>query len=208
MNIRITYKSGTVVEINFPMDEATITGDSKPAAEQSAVVYQPEVETKAEEAIPAQETATKTWDESYNFPSNAAFESVEPLKLGEEGVGKAEDGKIGGVGERKEGDERGGEENQEHLRYFDTKCGTGYRLPEKLLKLFVSTYGQAFTDLELAAAEQWLVANARKRKTVLGTGRYLTSWLKRAYRNAQAAKRGTVPSSNLLAVTGGRNEGW
>lgn len=208
MNIRITYKSGTVVEINFPMDEATVTGDSKPAAEQSAVVYRPEVETKAEEAIPAQETATKTWDESYNFPSNAAFESVEPLKLGEEGVGKAGIGKIGGVGERKERDEKGGEENQEHLRCFTTKCGTGYRLPEKLLNLFVSTYGQAFTDLELSAAEQWLVANPHKRKTVLGTGRYLTSWLKRAYRKAQISKRGVAPSSNLLAVTGGRNEGW
>jgi hypothetical protein len=94
------------------------------------------------------------------------------------------------------------------LRYFDTKCGAGYRLPEKLLKLFIGTYGQAFTDLELNAAEQWLVANPRKRKTVLGTGRYLTSWLKRAYMKSQVRNRGVAPAGNLLATTVRGNEGW
>lgn len=187
--------------MNEPEQEAV----SAPAAERSAVVYHAEQYPRAEEAIPAQETATNDWDESINFPSNAALSPKNNIE--EEEEGKAGIGKIGGVGERKERDEKGEEEKHESRRFFPTDCGKGYYLPEPLLKSFMRAYGESFVNFELEAASQWLMANPHRKKTVNGTGRYLSAWIRRSFERKQQEQKAS--GSSLLAVAkGGSNEGW
>ena len=246
IKLRITTAGGTKIELDIPID------DSKPASIDTAVPYQPELETPAEvptesqgevvrmfdEPTPVQpatdlEQAMRKYQVSPTFPSNRDLEptgkrytSVETmiedtcpeiLERFKQGEGeKGEDGRIGGVGERKEDGEKGKPE-QGGAFHFEFPCKGGkYNPPAQLVKNHIATYGLQIVLEEYREAQNWLITNPHKIKTETGTGKYLSGWLKRGrkFREEEARKIAAMPvrvhqkADNLLSSTNAQTQGW
>ena len=217
ITIKITHASGTVMEVSIPVL------DSAPVQVAPAVVTPDEVHVTSEPAIPVADGLVDCFGDEVTKedlrPSGIRYGSVAELiancnelessrentlgkeRVGEEGEG---DGRIGGVGERKEegGEGEGGEENLEQF-----KCTDGlYSMPPNLYSDFCSAFGQTTVDLELIKARLWMDCNPAKRKTRRGMSRYLNAWLCRA----QGEKRQSLKSrsGSLLEANNTSQKGW
>ena len=224
ITIKITHASGTVMEVSIPVL------DSAPVQVAPAVVTPDEVHVASEPAIPVAgglfDCIGKAVTKQDLRPSGKRYTSVADMvadlavelraeevaetsrentlgkeRVGEEGEG---DGRIGGVGERKEegGEGEGGEENLEQF-----KCTDGlYSMPPNLYSDFCSAFGQTTVDLELIKARLWMDCNPAKRKTRRGMSRYLNAWLCRA----QGEKRQSLKSrsGSLLEANNTSQKGW
>lgn len=217
ITIKITHASGTVMEVSIPVL------DSVPVQVAPAVVTPDEVHVASEPAIPVADGLVDCFGDEVTKedlrPSGIRYGSVAELiancnelessrentlgkeRVGEEGEG---DGRIGGVGERKEegGEGEGGEENLEQF-----KCTDGlYSMPPNLYSDFCSAFGQTTVDLELIKARLWMDCNPAKRKTRRGMSRYLNAWLCRA----QGEKRQSLKSrsGSLLEANNTSQKGW
>ena len=129
---------------------------------------------------------------------------------------KGEDGRIGGVGERKEDGEKGKPE-QGGAFHFEFPCKGGkYNPPAQLVKNHIATYGLQIVLEEYREAQNWLITNPHKIKTETGTGKYLSGWLKRGrkFREEEARKIAAMPvrvhqkADNLLSSTNAQTQGW
>ena len=129
---------------------------------------------------------------------------------------KGEDGRIGGVGERKEDGEKGKPE-QGGAFHFEFPCKGGkYNPPAQLVKNHIATYGLQIVLEEYREAQNWLITNPQKIKTETGTGKYLSGWLKRGrkFREEEARKIAAMPvrvhqkADNLLSSTNAQTQGW
>jgi hypothetical protein len=129
---------------------------------------------------------------------------------------KGEDGRIGGVGERKEDGEKGKPEQSEAFNFnFPCKGGT-YNPPAQLVQNHIAAYGEQVVIDEYREAQNWLITNPARIKTGPGTGKYLTGWLKRGrkFREDEARKLAAQPvrvyqkADNLLSNANTQTEGW
>ena len=227
ITIKITHASGTVMEVSIPML------DSAPVQAAPAVVTPDEVHVASETAIPAADAPSCSLDDDEVLrdvqpddllPTGKRYASVQAMvadtlgadfasaflacdttgekRVGEEGEG---DGRIGGMGERKEegGEGEGGEEN----RVLVFKCQDGdYTLPPTLHADFCSAFGAPTANLELTKARLWCETNTQNRKTRRGMGRFLNAWLCRA----QGEKRQAIKSrsGSLLEANNTSQKGW
>lgn len=128
---------------------------------------------------------------------------------------KGEDGRIGGVGERKEDGEKGKPEQSEAFN-FEFPCKGGkYTPPPQLVKNHIATYGEQFVIEEYREAQNWLIFTPARLKTEGGTGKYLSGWLRRSrkFREEEARKIAAQPvrvhqkADNLLS-NANTQEGW
>ncbi|CAB4136067.1 hypothetical protein UFOVP298_13 [uncultured Caudovirales phage] len=215
ITIKITHAFGTVMEVSIPVL------DSAPVQVAPAVVTPNEVHVASEPAIPVAGGLVDTFcnevtkedlkPSGKRYTSVAdmveAFESSRENTLGKERVGEEGegDGRIGGMGERKEegGEGEGGEEN----RVLIFKCQDGnYTLPPTLHADFCSAFGAPTANLELTKARLWCETNQQNRKTRRGMGRFLNAWLCRA----QGEKRQSIKSrsGSLLEANNTSQKGW
>lgn len=186
-----------------------------------------------EQATEALDKAMWKYKTSPTFPSNKdlkptgkRYTSVEAmiedtcpeiLERFKQGEGeKGEDGRIGGVGERKEDGERGKPEQSEAFN-FEFPCKGGkYTPPVQLVKNHIATYGEQFVIEEYREAQNWLIFTPARLKTEGGTGKYLSGWLKRSrkFREEEARKIAAQPvrvyqkADNLLSNANTQTEGW
>ena len=176
INLKLKYPNGVSLELAIPLN--------LPASTQSTVVTPDRQEAPQEAASPDQETEYDiTWSKASDQLSGALekFENAEILfegkGVGEDGEG---DGRIGGMGERKEvggqGEGREGETVSIYNFEFPTKQGI-YTPPAALVKDFVQVYGEQNVLEEFLKARAWLTANEDKQKKLRGMGRFLNSWL-------------------------------
>jgi hypothetical protein len=122
-------------------------------------------------------------------------------RVGEDGE---RDGRIGGMGERKEegGEGEGGEENHDQF-----KCMDGfYVLPPALYSDFCAAFGAPTVDRELQLARLWVETNPTKRKTRRGMGRFLNGWLCRSKGEKRTPVKGR--SGSLLEANNTSQQGW
>ena len=227
IKLRITTAGGTKIELDIPID------DSTPASTQSAVPYQPEPVTPVETATETQDEVVRLFDEptpvqpatdleqairkyqtSPTFPSNKDLEPIENERREGE---KGEDGRIGGVGERKEDGEKGKPERSIAFDFkFMCKGKDDYTPPDLLVQNHLAAYGEEFVIAQYREAQNWLLTNTHKLKTLGGTGKYLSGWLKRSkkYQDDEARKLAAQPvrvyqkADNLLSNANTQTEGW
>jgi len=222
ITIKITHASGTVMEVSIPVL------DSLPVQAAPAVVTPDEVQVASESAIPAADAPSGSpSDEEIEQafcpgdlrPTGKRYTSVEAMvndtlgsdflahitsgkkRVGEDGEG---DGRIGGMGERKEegGEGEGGEENRDQF-----PCQDGmYAIPQNLYSDFCSAFGQTMVDRELTLACLWIKSNPSKRKTRRGMSRYLNAWLCRAQGEKRQPLKGR--SGSLLDSANTSQQGW
>jgi len=217
ITIKITYWGGTVMDVSIPIAiEAARTVEQPPAA----VVTPDEVHVASEPAIPVAGGLVDTFCNEVTLedlkPSGNRYKSVADMveafessrentlgkeRVGEEGEG---DGRIGGMGERKEegGEGEGGEENLEQFR-----CSDGfYSIPPNLYSDFCAAFGQPTVDRELTLARLWVETNPPKRKTRRGMGRFLNAWMCRAQGEKRQPLKGR--SGSLLEASNTSQAGW
>ena len=246
IKLRITTAGGTKIELDIPIDDSKPASIEaavpyQPEPETPAEVpteSQDEVVRMFDEPTPVQsaqdlEQAIRKYQVSPTFPSNKdlqptgkRYTSVEKmiedtcpeiLERFRQGEGeKGEDGRIGGVGERKEDGEKGKPEQSEAFT-FEFPCKGGkYNPPAQLVKNHIATYGEQIVIEEYREAQNWLITNPQKIKTETGTGRYLSGWLKRGrkFREEEARKIAAMPvrvhqkADNLLSSTNAQTQGW
>ena len=246
IKLRITTAGGTKIELDIPIDdskpafiEAAVPYQLEPETSvEVPTESQDEVVRMFDEPTPVQsaadlEQAMRKYQVSPTFPSNKdlqptgkRYTSVEKmiedtcpeiLERFRQGEGeKGEDGRIGGVGERKEDGEKGKPEQSEAFT-FEFPCKGGkYNPPPQLVKNHIATYGEQIVIEEYREAQNWLITNPQKIKTETGTGRYLSGWLKRGrkFREEEARKIATMPvrvhqkADNLLSSTNAQTQGW
>ncbi len=145
--------------------------------------------------------AVEFLEKQFGFKPRAHATSGEK-RVGEDGEG---DGRIGGMGERKEegGEGEGGEENR--VLVFKAQDGD-YVLPPALHSDFKAAFGADIVDRELTKARLWCETNPPNRKTRRGMGRFLNAWLCRAQgeRRVPISKR----TGSLLEATNTSQQGW
>ena len=215
ITIKITHTNGTVMDISIPV---AIEQPAKTAPQPAPAVTTPEeVHVASEPAIPAEDEPPCMVEPDDIRPSGNRYKSVADLIancdelereniLGKERVGGdgEGDGRIGGMGERKEevGEGEGGEGNLEQF-----KCSDGfYAVPPNLYSDFCSAFGQTMVDHQLTLARLWVETNPPKRKTRRGMGRFLNAWMCRA----QGEKRQPLKSrsGSLLDSANTSQQGW
>lgn len=217
ITIKITHSNGTVMDIAIPVVIEQLV--KTPSTEPSAVVVAKDDDRASEPAILAEDEPPFIVEPDDIRPSGNRYKSVadliancdelessrENISLGKERVGGdgEGDGRIGGMGERKEevGEGAGGEENLEQF-----KCSDGYyAIPPNLYSDFVAAFGATLVDQQLTLARLWCETNPQKRKTRRGMGRFLNAWMCRT----QGEKRVPISSrGSLLDATPSRQEGW
>ena len=179
------------------------------------------------------EKAMMKYNTSPTFPSNKdlqptgkRYTSVEKmiedtcpeiLERFKQGEGeKGEDGRIGGVGERKEDGEKGKPEQSEAFT-FEFPCKGGkYSPPPQLVTNHIATYGEQLVIDEYREAQNWLIVTPTRLKSKEGTGKYLSGWLRRSrkFREEEARKIAAMPvrvhqkADNLLSNANTQTEGW
>jgi hypothetical protein len=226
ITIKITYWGGTVMDISIP-----VAIEKEDITKQPAVaVTTPEwPEVASEPANPVAGGLVDCFGDEVTKedlkPSGNRYSSVSELiarqieqscksltdslahatsgekRVGEDGEG---DGRIGGMGERKEegGEGEGGEENHDQF-----KCTDGfYSIPPALYSDFCAAFGAPTVDRELTLARLWVETNLAKRKTRRGMGRFLNAWLCRA----QGEKRTPMKARSGSLLDGCTNsvQGW
>lgn len=220
IHIEVRYASGAVAKISIPWEEKAATAVSYQGEEDKGV----ETPAKTQEELDAEFCS----DKAEAQPTGKRYASVQDLISGRaiptshEIIGEKEEvegkGRIGGVGER---EERGVEEEKpDHIgdltdMVFETQTTT-YSIPPKTLKDFVAAYGIELVQRELPIAKAWLATNPRKRKTLLGTGRFLNAWLSRANSKSANGSFGSfqqqapkpAQSGSLLQSSTDSQEGW
>ena len=151
------------------------------------------------------------------FPSMS--ECLQPTKAErEDGEGvEVGLGRIGGVGERKEDGEKGKPERSIAFDFkFMCKGKDDYTPPDLLVQNHLAAYGEEFVIAQYREAQNWLLTNTHKLKTLGGTGKYLSGWLKRSkkYQDDEARKLAAQPvrvfqkADNLLSNANTQTEGW
>lgn len=83
---------------------------------------------------------------------------------------------------------------------FDAERGLFFNLPESVMAAWDTAYPEIVVDDEITKAEQWYLANPRKRKT--NHLRFLVNWLARANTTAQdrKARKPMFPSKSTQQV--------
>ena len=207
ITIKITHTNGTVMDISIPVAiEQPAQIVQQPA---SAVVTPEEVHVASEPAIPVADAPSGSPDDEQVSKDLIGEEALTFLReniFGKERVGGdgEGDGRIGGMGERKEevGEGAGGEENLEQFR-----CSDGfYAVPPNLYSDFCAAFGKTMVDHQLTLARLWVETNPPKRKTRRGMGRFLNAWMCRA----QGEKRQPLKSrsGSLLEANNTSQQGW
>ena len=222
ITIKITHSNGTVMDIAIPVVIEQLV--KTPSTEPSAVVVAKDDDKASESALAAATGLVDCFGNEVTKEdpklSGVRYGSVAQLianldaldelgannfSLGKERVGGdgEGDGRIGGMGERKEevGEGAGGEENLEQF-----KCSDGYyAIPPNLYSDFVAAFGATLVDQQLTLARLWCETNPQKRKTRRGMGRFLNAWMCRT----QGEKRVPISSrGSLLDAAPSRQEGW
>jgi hypothetical protein len=215
ITIKITHISGTITEVSIPMGDSTAV--SMPSAPVTPVAPQ----VASEPAIPAASGLVDCFGDEVTKedlkPSGNRYKSVAELidncnelsrentsgekRVGEDGEG---DGRIGGMGERKEegGEGEGGEENHDQF-----KCADGfYVITPALYSDFCAAFGAPTVDRELQLARLWVETNPDKRKTRRGMGRFLNGWLCRSKGEKRTPVKGR--SGSLLEANNTSQQGW
>ena len=245
ITIKITYKTGTV-DLSIPLEANVFI---LPTEQPSAVVYQEQPVTPVEQPIAAQETTPsignddEVVDDDVDFlpsdlrPSGKRYKSVEEMVaetcpelaheiirgekegVSEDGVG---DGRIGGMGERKEeaGEGEIGEEKHDHRNYdseletpldgFEFPCQNNglYVPPMPLVRDFILAFGEEHVRVEFLKARSWLTANPEKRKTYRGMGRYLNTWLCHNSGVKRTSVKQLLQTKSLISNGKQTQEGW
>jgi hypothetical protein len=121
------------------------------------------------------------------------------------------------VGERKEDGEKGKPERSIAFDFkFMCKGKDDYTPPDLLVQNHLAAYGEEFVIAQYREAQNWLLTNTHKLKTLGGTGKYLSGWLKRSkkYQDEEARKLAAQPvrvyqkADNLLSNANTQTEGW
>jgi hypothetical protein len=104
-------------------------------------------------------------------------------------------------------------EGQTHNMYnmtFVTQDGKEWTVPAGLMKDLVIIYGEKTVEQELLKAHAWLEADAHRRKTSRGMGRFLNGWLSRASSMVRTPIKTLLKrdSSLLAATNGSTQESW
>lgn len=246
IKLRITTAGGTKIELDIPIDDSKPASIEAAVPYQPEPETPAEVPTESrdevvrmfDEPTPVQpatdlEQAIRKYQVSPTFPSNKdlqptgkRYTSVEAmiedtcpeiLERFKQGEGeKGEDGRIGGVGERKEDGEKGKPEQSEAFT-FEFPCKGGkYSPPVQLVKNHIATYGEQFVIDEYREAQNWLIVTPTRLKSKEGTGKYLSGWLRRSrkFREEEARKIAAMPvrvhqkADNLLSSTNAQTQGW
>jgi hypothetical protein len=213
ITIKITHSNGTVMDISIPVltpkttPPAVVTPDEPQVASEtgnpvaSGLVDCFGNEATKEDLKPSGNRYKSVADLIANCNEISRENTLGKERVGEDGEG---DGRIGGMGERKEegGEGEGGEENLEQF-----KCSDGfYAIPPALHSDFCAAFGAPTVNRELTVARLWLETNPPKRKTKRGMGRFLSAWLCRA----QGEKRQSLKSrtGSLLDSSNSSQVGW
>lgn len=222
IKLKITRPNGTVVELEIPIDDLT------PSAPKSAEPQIVASTTMSAVAIPSEpvrvvEVAKSSDCEPTQIINHVQQTEIEPLAIRGKEVGGEEnggDGRIGGMGERKEvGEEEGRKEENPDLNSGKTNSiydiqydciGGKYCPPPQLINDFISAYGAATVERELHKARAWLTANPQSQKTLRGMGRFLNGWICRSGgMKRQAVARVLKQRDNsLLGDTNESSTGW
>jgi len=233
IKLRITTAGGTKIELDIPID------DSKPASIESAVPYQPApepvVETATEtqdevvrlfdEPAPVQpatdlEQATRKYQTSPTFPSNKDLEPTGKRYTSVEAMVEDTCPEILDAFKQSLQQGEGEKGKPERSIAFDFKfmCKgkDDYTPPDLLVQNHLAAYGEEFVIAQYREAQNWLLTNTHKLKTLGGTGKYLSGWLKRSkkYQDDEARKLAAQPvrvyqkADNLLSNANTQTEGW
>jgi len=213
IQIKVTYASGTVTEITIPWDEKAVTAVSYREEHDKGV----ETPAKTQEELDAEYCRYHKMEPNDVLPTGTRYKSVSEMVKSTREKEEVEGlGRIGGVGERKE---RGVEEEKpDHFgdltdMVFETQT-TSYLIPPKTLNDFIAAYGIELVQRELPIAKAWLSTNPRKRKTLLGTGRFLNAWLSRSNSKSVSSSFGSFQQQapnqqgSLLQPSTESQEGW
>jgi hypothetical protein len=222
ITIKITHTNGTSMDIAIPV---LIPEPVSAATSSTLAVSMPEQPHPAvEPAILVESDKVADDDKGWSAASNKLSESLEKLEklekalekegVGEEGEG---DGRIGGMGERKEegGEGEGREEKPEQIEdsifnfQFPTKQGT-YAPPAPLVRDFISVFGEECVLTEFLKARAWLLANPDKQKKLRGMGRYLNSWLchKNGFNRVSIKQQVAIKTGSLIDDAKETSQGW
>lgn len=84
-----------------------------------------------------------------------------------------------------------------------------YCPPMPLVRDFILAFGEEHVQREFLKARSWLTANADKRKTARGMGRFLNSWLCREAGMKRTPLKSIAPKTDSLLSNGNdTSEGW
>jgi hypothetical protein len=237
LDIPIDDSTPASIESAVPYQPEPVTPVETPTETQDAVVRLFDEPTPIQPATDLEEAMWK-YKTSPTFPSNQdlkptgkRYTSVESMvedtcpeildafrQSLQQGEGeKGEDGRIGGVGERKEDGEKGKPERSIAFDFkFMCKGKDDYTPPDLLVQNHLAAYGEEFVIAQYREAQNWLLTNTHKLKTLGGTGKYLSGWLKRSkkYQDEEARKLVAQPvrvfqkADNLLSNANTQTEGW
>jgi hypothetical protein len=237
LDIPVDDSKPASIEGAVPYQPEPVTPVETPTETQDAVVRLFNVPTPVQAATDL-EQAMRKYQVSPTFPSNQDLKStgkrytsveamiedtcpeiletfIQSLQQGE--GEKGEDGRIGGVGERKEDGEKGKPERSIAFDFkFMCKGKDDYTPPDLLVQNHLAAYGEEFVIAQYREAQNWLLTNTHKLKTLGGTGKYLSGWLKRSkkYQDEEARKLAAQPvrvfqkADNLLSNANTQTEGW
>jgi len=222
IKLKITRPNGTVLELEIPIDdhtssEAPSTKHQIVASTTMSAVVMPAEALKAVESAKLSD-CVPTQIIDHNHQTEIESLAIRGMEVGEEENGG--DGRIGGMGERKEvGEEEERKEENPDLNLGKTNSiydmqydciGGKYCPPPQLINDFISAYGAATVERELHKARAWLTANPQSQKTLRGMGRFLNGWICRSGgMKRQAVARVLKQRDNsLLGATNESSTGW
>lgn len=183
ISINITYVSGTKVELVVPLEEpCKIASEPQPESQPESTPVQP-----AQDLADAMCIVTNKELESSGKRYTSAKEMVDDLCK----------------------DPESGRTMSMYNMTFQTQDGKDWTVPAGLMKDLVIIYGEKTVEQELLKAHAWLEADAHRRKTPRGMGRFLNGWLSRASSMVRTPIKTLLKrDTSLLATNGSTQESW
>lgn len=190
LSINITYTSGTKVELMVPLEE--LAQDLREPESQSKkhgnwcdVMKHcdalNETQGKATIAPDPVQPAQDLADAMWQYNTAPAFPSNAALD---------------------------GETRNMYNMTFQTQDGKDWQVPAGLMKDLVIIYGEKTVEQELLKAHAWLEADAHRRKTPRGMGRFLNGWLSRASSMVRTPIKTLLKRDSSLLANGTTQESW
>ena len=192
ISINITYVSGTKVELIVPLEEpCKIVSEPQP---ESQLESGPESQPESTPVQPAQDLADAMagipvlTDEELELlkPSGRRYISANQM------VEELDSGKTMNM----------------YNMTFQTQDGKDWQVPPGLMKDLVIIYGEKTVEQELLKAHAWLEADAHRRKTPRGMGRFLNGWLSRASSMVRTPIKTLLKRDSLMSTNGSTQESW
>jgi len=184
ISINITYKSGTKVELVVPLEEpCKIASEPQPESQPESTPVQP-----AQDLADAMAGIPVLTDEELELlkPSGRRYISTNQM------VEELESGKTMSM----------------YNMTFQTQDGKDWTVPPGLMKDLVIIYGEKTVEQELLKAHAWLEADAHRRKTPRGMGRFLNGWLSRASSMVRTPIKTLLKRDSLMSTNGSTQESW